>query len=180
MGYPVAVKIDSPDIPHKTEAGGLRLGLHDAAAVREAFAEVIKRARSSKPDARLDGCLVQEQVDGSIAEILVGVSPSPMGPMITVGLGGIFVEVFKDVSRRLAPLSAGEARAMVRELRGYKLLGGARGRPSADVEALAGLIARLSELAVQWPGEWELDLNPVLVMPAGRGCHIVDALLVTR
>ncbi len=180
MGYPVVVKIDSSDIPHKTEAGALRLGLRDAQAVRVAFAAITDNARKFKPDARLNGCLVQEQVENGIAEILLGVSPSPMGPMISVGLGGIFVEVFNDICRRLAPLSFEDATAMLKELRGYKLLTGARGRPPADIDALAELIAKVSEIAMQWPGEWELDLNPVLVMQAGQGCRIVDALLLAR
>jgi acetyltransferase len=100
--------------------------------------------------------------------------------MITVGLGGVFVEAFNDVSRRLAPMSAAAAHAMLKELRGYRLLTGARGRPAADIEALAALIARVSDLAAQWPGEWELDLNPVIAMPAGQGCRIADALLIVR
>jgi len=178
MGYPVVLKIDSPDIPHKTEAGGLRLGLGGSTAVQNAFRDVMTSVRTFKPDARLNGCLVQEQVEGSIAEIIVGVSPSPMGPVVTVGLGGIFVEVFKDVSQRLAPLTADDAKAMVAELRGFKLLTGVRGQKPADVEALAEVVARVSRLAVQWPGQWELDLNPVLVMPAGQGCRIADALLI--
>lgn len=180
MGYPVVLKIDSPDIAHKTEAGGLRLDLRDSAAVQAAFAEVVARVRAFKPDALLNGCLVQEQVEGCIAEILVGVSPSPMGPVVTVGLGGIFVEVFKDVSQRLAPLTAADAKTMLAELRGFKLLTGIRGRRPADIEALAEVVARVSQLAVQWPGQWELDLNPVLVMPEGQGCRIADALLIAR
>lgn len=179
VGYPVVVKIDSPDIPHKTEAGGLRLNLRDGAAVRDAFARIIESARTAKPDAKVNGCLVQEQVEGAVAEILVGVSPSPMGPVVTVGLGGIFVEVFKDVSQRLAPLTADDARVMLAELRGIKLLTGVRGQQPADIEALADIVARISQLAVQWPGQWELDLNPVLVMSAGRGCRIADALLIS-
>ncbi len=180
MGYPVVLKIDSPDIPHKTEAGGLRLGLRDAAAVQKAFADILDSVRAYKPSAQLNGCLVQEQVEGAVAEILVGVTPSALGPLVTVGLGGIFVEVFKDVSQRLAPISFKEAEAMLKELRGYKLLAGARGRTQADIEALVGLIVKVSHLAVAWPGEWELDLNPVLALPQGRGCRIADALLLAR
>jgi len=180
MGYPVVLKIDSPDIAHKTEAGGLRLGLRDGTAVQGAFGDVMTGVRTFKPDALLNGCLVQEQVEGCVAEILVGVSPSPMGPVVTVGLGGIFVEVFKDVSQRLAPLTAADSRTMLAELRGFKLLTGVRGQRPADVEALAELVAQVSQLAVQWPGQWELDLNPVLVMPSGQGCRIADALLIVR
>ena len=178
MGYPVVLKIDSPDIPHKSEAGGLQLGLRDSTAVQNAFRDVMTRVGSFKPDARLNGCLVQEQLEGYAAEIIVGVSPSPMGPVVTVGLGGIFVEVFKDVSQRLAPLTADDAMTMLAELRGFKLLTGIRGQEPADVKALAELVAQVSRLAVQWPGKWELDLNPVMVMPSGQGCRIADALLI--
>ena len=180
MGYPVVLKIDSPDIPHKTEAGGLLLGLRDSKSVQNAFEKVMNRVRAFKPDAKLNGCLIQEQLEDSVAEILVGVSPSPMGPVVTVGLGGILVEVFKDVSQRLAPLTDEDARTMIAELRGFNLLTGIRGQEPADLEALAEVVAKVSQLAVQWPGQWELDLNPVLVMPAGRGCRIVDALLIVR
>jgi acyl-CoA synthetase (NDP forming) len=180
MGFPVVVKIDSPDIPHKTEVGGLRLNLRDAEAVRSAFDAVTDSVRKFKPDAKLNGCLVQEQLENSVTEILLGVSPSPMGPMVSVGVGGIFVEVLNDVGRRLAPLTADEATTMLQELRGYKLLTGARGQPAADIDALANLIAKVSEIAMQWPGEWELDLNPVLVMQPGHGCRIADALLFVR
>lgn len=180
MEFPVVVKIDSADIPHKTEAGGLRLNLHDTESVRAAFTAVIDSVRKFKPDAKLNGCLVQEQVENSVAEILLGVSPSPMGPMISVGIGGIFVEVFNDIGRRLVPLTTDEVAALLKELRGYRLLTGARGRPAADIDALAMLISKVSEIAAQWPGEWELDLNPVLVMKAGHGCRIADALLFAR
>jgi acyl-CoA synthetase (NDP forming) len=180
MGYPVVLKIDSPDIPHKTEAGGLRLDLRDNTAVRKAFGDVLDNVRTFKPHAKLNGCLVQEQVEGSVAEMLVGVSPSPLGPMITLGLGGVFVEVFQDVSRRLAPLTLDDAGAMLTELRGHKLLAGVRGQAPADVDTLADLVVQVSQLAVRWPGQWELDLNPVLVMPAGQGCRIADALLIAR
>ena len=178
MGYPVVLKIDSPDIAHKTEAGGLLLSLRDSAAVQYAFREVITRVRSFKPGARFNGCLVQEQLEGFAAEIIVGVSPSALGPLVTVGFGGILVEVLKDVSQRLAPLTADDAKAMLAELRGFKLLTGVRGQKPADVDALAKLVAQVSRLAVQWPGKWELDLNPVMIMPAGQGCRIADALLI--
>lgn len=180
MGFPVVLKIDSPDIPHKTEAGGLKLGLRDVAAVRAAFDEIIASVRRYKPDARLNGCLVQEQVENAVAEVLVGVTPSPMGPMISVGMGGIFVEVFGDVTQRMAPVAPHEARAMLEELRSFKLLSGARGRAPADLDALVDLIVRVSKIAAEWPGEWELDLNPVLALKAGNGCRIADALLIAH
>lgn len=180
IGYPVVLKIDSPDIPHKTEAGGLRLNLRDAAAVRAAYDEIVGSVTTYKPGAQRNGCLVQEQITGAVAELLVGVTSSPLGPMVTVGLGGIFVEVFGDVSRRLAPVNAAGARAMLQGLRGWRLLDGARGMPPADVEALADVIVRVSQLALSWPGDWELDLNPVLALPVGQGCRIADALLLAH
>lgn len=180
IGFPVVLKIDSPDIPHKTEAGGLRLGLRDAAGVRDAFGGIMASVTAYKPGARLNGCLVQEQVTGTVAEVLVGVTSSPLGPMVTVGLGGIFVEVFKDVSQRLAPVDAAGARSMLQGLKSWPLLDGARGRDAADVDALVEVIVRVSELATTWPGDWELDLNPVLALPKGRGCRIADALLLAH
>jgi acetate---CoA ligase (ADP-forming) len=167
LGYPVVMKIVSSTVHHKTEVDGVRLGVSTEAAVRQAFADL------GAP------CLVQEQVTGVVAEMLVGVSPSPMGPLVSVGLGGIFVEVLGDMARRLAPLTEAEALAMLEELRGFGLLAGARARPPGDVAGLARLVARLSRWAVQRPGgEWELDLNPVLVTPTG--CTIADALLIER
>lgn len=171
IGYPVVLKLDSPEVAHKTEVGGVKLNLPDATAVRGAFAEL----RAAIPDAP---CLVQEMVTDDVAEVLVGVTPSPIGPVITVGSGGVMTEVWQDVTRRLAPVSTAEALQMLQELKLWRVLTGFRGRPPADLEALTKLIARVSELAVTWPGAWELDLNPVLARP--QGCIIADGLLVVK
>lgn len=179
IGYPVVMKIESPDILHKSDVGGVELNLGDAAAVRAAFDRIMAAAKAHRPDARIAGVLVQEQVSGGV-EVLVGVTPSPLGATITVGLGGVLVEVLKDASLRLAPVERAEARAMVDNLKGAPLLQGVRGRPPADIEALVDVIVRVAELAAAWPGAWELDLNPVLVLPAGQGVRIADALLVAR
>lgn len=167
LGFPVALKVDDPAIPHKTEAGGVHLNLSTPDEVRRAW------QRIGAPR-----CTVQEQVLDPVAEILVGVTPSPMGPVVTVGLGGIFAEVLGDVARRLAPVTPDEALTMLGELKGYPLLTGARGRPAADLGSLAAVIVKVSELAVTWPGRWELDLNPVLALR--QGARIVDALLVVH
>lgn len=169
LGFPVVLKVLSPTLLHKTEVGGVRLDLASPKAVRQAFTELARITPI---------CLVQEQVTQVVAEMLVGISPSPMGPLLTVGLGGIYVEVLRDLARRLAPVTEAEAVAMLRELKGYPLLTGARGRPPGEVGALASLIARLSRWAIQRPGAWELDLNPVLLTPTG--CKIADALLIER
>lgn len=170
IGYPVVLKLDSAVIAHKSEVGGVKLNLVDAAAVWAAALEI----QTSVPGADL---LVQEMVTDVVAEVLVGVTPSPIGPVITVGLGGLLTEVWQDVTRRLAPLSAAEALEMLQELKLWRVLN-LRGRPAADIGALTKLIARVSELAVTWPGSWELDLNPVLALPTG--CVIADGLLVVE
>jgi acetate---CoA ligase (ADP-forming) len=174
---PVALKIQSPDIPHKTEANAIRLGVSGDAAVRTAFQEVVDSAKKYKPGARIEGVLVQEMVtDGQ--EILIGVSRDPVfGPVLTVGLGGIYVEVLKDVSLRLPPVSLVDAREMIDELRSVSILKGTRGKQALDIEALADCLVRLSWLAVDLQDRIvELDINPLRVLP--HGARVVDALVV--
>jgi acyl-CoA synthetase (NDP forming) len=173
----VALKISSPDIPHKTEAKAIRLGISGEAAVRTAFQEVMDAAKKYKADARIDGILVQEMVTGG-HEILVGVSRDPtFGPVLTVGLGGIYVEILKDVAFRLPPVAKSDAMEMLRELKAWPLLAGARGRDPSDVEALAECMERVSWLAVDLQDRIaELDINPLRVLP--KGVRIVDALVV--
>jgi acetyltransferase len=181
IGGPVALKIQSADIPHKTEANAIRLGLGGEEAVRRAYEEVTLAAAAYKPDARIDGVLVQEMV-GEGHEVLVGLSQDPtFGPVLTVGLGGIHAELLKDVAFRLPPVDAGEALEMLRELRTWPLLAGARGRAPADIEALAACIERTSWLAADLAGVvGELDVNPLMVLQQGAGARVVDALVVMR
>ena len=181
IGFPVALKIQSADIPHKTEAGGVRVGVGDREAVAAAFDEIVANAKRHAPEARIDGVLVQEMVAGG-TEVILGVNNDPLfGPAIMFGLGGIFAEVFKDVTFRLAPVTRSEAVEMIREIRAFKVLDGARGRPKADVEALADAVLRLSALAIDLRGEVaELDVNPLFVLPAGRGVKAGDALIKPR
>ncbi len=178
LGYPVVLKIESPDVLHKSDVGGVRVGLADAAAVRAAFSEMQDAVRRQRPDARLDGGVVQPMVSGGV-EVILGVKTDPLfGPAVVFGLGGIFVEVLKDVAIRVPPLDAVEAREMVEEIRGAALLRGARGRPPADVAALADAIVRLGHLAQAQQGSLlALDLNPVLVLPEGQGVVAVDWLV---
>ncbi|MDQ2734038.1 MAG: acetate--CoA ligase family protein [Pseudomonadota bacterium] len=181
IGLPVVMKILSADIPHKTEAGGVRIGVADAGAVRTAYAEIMRNAHAYKPDAALDGVLVQEMVAGG-TELILGVQNDPLfGPAVMAGLGGLFAEVMKDVSFRLAPIARSDADAMLRELRGFPLLDGARGRPKADVDAVVDALLRLSALAVDLRDDLaELDINPLTVLPAGRGVRALDALVKPR
>lgn len=177
LGYPVAVKIESPDIAHKTEAQGVQLGLRDASSVRAAFAEVTANARAYKPDAALTGVVVQAMAQPGV-EMVVGVKQDAVfGPVVMVGLGGIFVEVLKDVVFRAAPVSDLEALDMLEELKGKAMLDGVRGRPAVDRHALAALISNVSIFAAAAGGRLqELDLNPVMVNE--KGVTAVDVLMV--
>lgn len=176
MDGPVVMKIQSPAIPHKTEAGGVRIGVQDGAVVA-AFDEIINNARAYAPTCVPDGVLVQEMVSGG-AELILGINNDPLfGPAVMVGFGGIFAEVMQDVSFRLAPITRSEARAMVRELRLFAILDGARGRPRADLDALTDTLMRLSAMAIDLQEQLqELDINPLFVMQAGDGVKAGDAL----
>ena len=181
LGFPVALKIASPDIAHKSDAGGVALDLGTADAVARAFAAVTGQARLARADARLDGVLVSPMIDGGV-EMILGVQDDPtFGPVVMCGLGGVFVETLGDVSFRAAPFDAGEAHRMLRELQGFPLLTGARGRPPGDVDALAAALAALSRFAAAHAGQLEsAELNPVVVRPAGHGVVALDALIVPK
>jgi acetyltransferase len=181
IGYPVALKVDSADILHKTEAGGVRLGLRDAAAVRAAFDEIVAAGKRYAPQATIDGVLVQEMVAGGV-EVIAGVLYDPqLGPVLLFGSGGVMVEVYNDVALRHCPITRSEALDMIAEVKGAKLLRGFRGKPAADVDALADTLVRVSQLAVQLEGKLaELDINPLMVMPAGKGVKAADALMVLQ
>ncbi len=181
IGGPVAIKIDSSDIAHKTEAGAIRLGVLGDDAVRQAFVEVTQSARRFAPDAAINGVLVQEMAAQGI-EMMLGVVRDPVfGPVIAAGLGGIHVEVLRDIAYRIAPVTADEALRMLRELRSYRRLEGVRGAPPADVDALVDAIVRLSWFARDLDSDIaELDINPLLVFERGAGVKVVDALIVRR
>jgi len=181
IGGPVAMKIQSADLPHKTESGAIRLNIQGDGAVAASFAEIVAAARRYAPTARIDGVLVQEMVSEG-QEILLGIADDPtFGPVLTVGLGGIHVEVFKDLAFRLPPVSLEEATEMLHELRSLPLLQGVRGQPRLDIAALADAIARMSWLAFDLRDRIaEFDINPVKVLPERRGVRILDALAVIR
>lgn len=177
MNLPVVMKIQSTDIPHKTEAGGVRVGVQGSVAVATAFDEIIGNARAYDPKAALDGVLVQEMISGG-TELILGINNDALfGPAVMVGFGGIFAEVMKDVSFRLAPITRSEAESMVRELRSFAILNGARGRPKADLNALIDTLMRLSALAIDLEDVIkELDINPLFVLNSGEGVRAGDAL----
>jgi len=178
IGYPVALKVQSPDISHKTEARAVRLGIASDAELTAAYDEVIANARAYRKDAKIEGVLVQEMAKDGV-EAILGVTNDPLfGPAVMFGLGGIFAEVLKDVSFRLAPVTASVAREMIEEIAGYPVLAGARGRPRADIGALVDAIVRLSALAVDLKDHVaELDINPLFVFGEGKGVKAADALI---
>jgi acetate---CoA ligase (ADP-forming) len=181
IGGAVALKVQSPDITHKTEAGAVALGVSGDAAVREAYRRVLASAEQANPDAAISGVLVQAMARPG-QEIILGVTrDATFGPMLMVGLGGIHVEVLRDVVFAPVPLGSDEALSLLAELRGAAVLDGARGAPPADRTALAELIATLSRFAADHAELIEeIDLNPVIVHPQGQGLTVVDALIVKR
>jgi len=180
IGFPVAVKLASRSIVHKTEVGGVRLNLQDAEAVRRAYTEIRDHlARDNRVDA-MDGVLVQAMIPEAV-ELMVGVTQDPsFGPLIGFGLGGIHVEILKDVCFRVTPITDRDADEMVRSIRGYPLLEGYRGHPPADIEALNDLLLRIGRLVEEVPEISEMDLNPIFALPPGQGCLVVDARISVK
>jgi acyl-CoA synthetase (NDP forming) len=178
IGYPVALKVQSPDISHKTEARAVRLNISSDEELASAHDEILENARAYNRSARIEGVLVQEMVKDGL-EAILGVTNDPLfGPAVMFGLGGIFAEVLKDVAFRLAPVTPSMAREMIAEIKGYPLLAGARGRAPADVDALADAIVKLSALAVDLEDHVaELDINPLFVFERGKGVKAADALI---
>lgn len=183
IGYPVVLKIESPDLPHKTEAGGVLLGVADDEAVRAGFATILANARRYKPDAVIGGVLVQELVRGG-RELILGMTQDPtFGPAIAVGLGGIFVETLQDVALGVPPLARRDAEGMLARLRGRAILdgSGARGAGPADTEAIIATLLRFSQLCLDLRDEVaEIDINPLLALPQGQGVRVVDCLIVPK
>ena len=180
-GFPLVAKIQSRDIPHKSEVGGVRVGIATKGEVFLAYQALMDNARRHRPDADIQGVLVGPMAKKGV-EIIVGtLLDATFGSMIMVGLGGITTELFRDVVYRPAPVSAAEASTMLAELKAAPLLNGFRGAAKADIAALAQLIAQVSVLAAQQASEIsEIELNPVLVHPEGQGVTIVDALVVRK
>ncbi len=176
VGFPVVLKIVSPDVTHKSDVGGVKLGLDSAPEVQAAFEEIVASVKRRQPDARIEGVAVQKMAPAGV-EVIIGMSKDPQfGPVLMFGLGGIFVEVLKDVAFRIVPLEPRDARQMVREIKGFPVLQGVRGQDPADLDALEKLILQLSEFVEAHPEIEELDLNPVFAYK--DGCLAVDARIV--
>jgi acyl-CoA synthetase (NDP forming) len=177
MGGPVAMKIVSPDIPHKTEIGGVALGVDGAAAAEAAFARIMENAGRHAPDAKIDGVLISPMISGGVECILGAKIDAVFGPVVMFGLGGILTEVLKDVAFRRAPFGPDVARQMIDELKGAAVLKGARGQPAADLDALADAISKLSLFAAANADTLEsVEMNPLRALP--DRCLALDALIV--
>lgn len=173
LGYPVAMKIASPDIIHKTEVGGVKVGLKDKREVKNTFLEMTSQAKRHIPNAIILGVYIQKMVKGK--EVILGMSHDRnFGPLIMFGLGGIYVEVMKDVSFRVAPLLKRDAESMLEEIKGFPILKGVRGEKKSDINALIDAILRLSQLVTDFPEIIEMDINPLMVLPEGEGVVAVD------
>jgi len=176
IGYPAVLKIVSPDIIHKSDVGGVIVGLKNAQEVRNAYKQILKNVKKHKADAKIVGILVQEMAPSS-TEVIVGAIKDPQfGPALMFGLGGIFVEVLKDVTFRVAPITVDEAREMITEVKAYPLLKGYRNQPPADIEAIVQILLNTSRLVMEHQEIKELDLNPIMVYE--KGAKTVDARII--
>lgn len=179
-GYPVVMKIVSPDIVHKVDVGGVVLNLRSESGVREAYEELFQRVRSARKDADIWGVIIQEMVRGG-KETILGMKRDPLfGGLLMFGLGGIYVEVFRDVTFRIAPIRELSARSMIQRIKGIRLLSGFRGEPPCDLDAIAESLLRLSQLVIDFPEIEEMDINPLIVLPEGSGARVVDARILVN
>lgn len=176
IGYPVVLKISSVDITHKSDAGGVKVNLKDGAAVESAYDDIMASARAKFPDADIEGISVQGMARAGIEIIMGMIKDASFGPVIMFGLGGILVEVLKDVSFRIVPIEAADAEEMTREIQGRKLLEGYRGQDPADVRCLREMLVKLSDFVHATPGIEEIDMNPVFAYK--DGAVVVDARII--
>lgn len=176
IGYPVVMKVVSPDIAHKTDVGGVAVGVANPEDVKRQFNLIVSRSRNKMPDARIDGVVICQMLSGR--EVIIGMVRDPQfGPVITFGLGGIFVEIMKDVTQRIAPLTEAQVTKMISSIKAFPILSGARGRKPADIKSLKNVIYRVAQVSLDFPEISELEINPVIVGDEGKGCGAVDALV---
>jgi acetyl-CoA synthetase (ADP-forming) len=178
MGYPVAIKVIAGQISHKSDAGGVQLNLRNPEALATAYMDMVGRIRQAYPQIEMEGVLVQPMVTGGRELILGGRQDPQFGPVVLLGLGGVFVEILEEVVVRIAPLSKRLAEEMVESLRGVAILKGARGHKPADLNALVEALLRLSQLLCDFPEIRELDINPLRLFSEGEGCCALDARII--
>ena len=181
IGLPVAMKIDSPNIVHKSDAGGVRLKIRTAEQAKKAFKDITENAKKYKPDAHINGILIEQMARGGVEVILGSFRDPKFGPICMFGLGGVFVEALKDVTFRLAPMWETSAENMIRSIKAYTVLKGIRGNPPSDIKATELCILRLSQMVSNHPEISELDINPLIIYPEGKGCVVADSrILLSR
>lgn len=176
LGYPVVLKVSSVDISHKSDAGGVKVNLKNSGEVEEAFEAIMKSCRAYDPKAEIEGVSVQPMARPGTEIIMGMIKDKSFGPVVMFGLGGIFVEVLKDVSFRIVPIDRDDAAQMMEEIQGKKLLGGYRGKEPADKETLQKMLVKLSEFVDATPGIEEIDMNPVFAY--SEGAAVVDARII--
>jgi len=178
IGFPVVLKIVSPNVIHKSDVGGVKVNLKTEEEVRNAYRDILESVKANVPNARITGILVQEFAPQGL-ELIIGLIRDPQfGPTVMFGLGGIFVEVYRDVSFRVAPLSEYDADSMMREIKAYKLLTGFRGMEPVDLEALKDALIKVGQIGLDIEEIAEMDLNPVIAYP--KGIKVVDARIILR
>jgi acetyltransferase len=180
LGFPVVMKIVSPQLLHKSDAGGIRLNLRSSEEVVAAFGEMMQTIHNARPEAQIEGVLVEKMAPKGL-EVIIGMRRDPgFGPLMMFGLGGIYVELFKDVSFRVAPLSRRDARQMIEQTRAGRLLTGFRGSIPADVDAVVEVMLRISQIAMDFPEIDEIEINPLIVYEEGKGALALDSRLIRK
>jgi len=178
--FPVAMKVSSPDIVHKFDAGGVRLKIKTKQEARKAFEDIIKNTKKFKPSAKIDGVIIERMAKRGV-EVILGAARDPrFGPICMFGLGGTLVEAMKDVTFRLAPMWEISAEIMIRSIKAYSILQGVRGEPPCDIDAIKDCILRLSQMVAEHPEIAELDINPLIVYPEGQGCVVADSRILLK
>lgn len=180
IGYPVVLKIVSPDIVHKSDVGGVKVNISSESEVRKWFDTITLNVRSKAPTARVVGILIQEMVPQDLEVIVGSTRDSVFGSVVMFGLGGIFVEVLKDVSLRITPITEYDAEEMIREIKAASILQGYRGMPPRDKKAIVDLIIKVGKLMDEVPEVTDIDLNPVMVFPEGKGAKVADARILIK
>lgn len=179
IGYPIVCKIASPDIVHKTEAGGIKLNLKNAEEVKSAYDEIIENAMKYNAEAKIVGVNVQKMTEKGITEVIIGMTTDPQfGPALMFGLGGIFVEIYKDVSFRVCPITEYDANEMIRDIKAFPLLDGFRGAQKADIKAIVDILLKICKLSLEVQEIDQIDLNPIIALP--KGAAVVDARIILK
>jgi len=181
IGFPVVAKVVSPDISHKSDVGGVILGIKDIEGAVKSYKQIMNNVRKNAPNARIVGVLYQKMANPGYIEVIVGATrDQTFGPVVMFGIGGIFVELLKDVSFRLAPLDPEDAEDMIKEIKGYRLLEGYRGMPPRDVEAIKDILIKTSRIIVDIDRIQDIDLNPIMLYERGKGALTVDVRVILR